>query len=96
MLNGLLKKNLDMRSSAWSSIPERQVLTVADLRPGESARITRVQGVRVGRGERLMAYGLVPGQMVTLVQNSPAFVIRVEETELALDRAVAACIEIAR
>lgn len=71
-------------------------LTLADLRAGESARIDCVQCVQATRCERLNAYGLIEGQMITLVQKSPAFVIRVEETELALDEEVARCVKVLR
>ena len=67
-------------------------LTLADLAPGQSARVTHLTATHPGRSERLMAYGIVPGQVVTLVQRDPAFVVRVDETELALDADVARCV----
>ena len=80
--------------SAPDLAPVAVARTLADLQPGESARVGCLHCERAARCERLMAYGLVQGQMVTLVQRAPAFVVRVEETELALDEEVARCIEI--
>lgn len=68
--------------------------TLADLSPGERAEIACVECDRAASCERLMAYGLVQGQSVLLVQKYPAFVIRVDETELALDELVARCIHV--
>ena len=73
-----------------------QLLTLADLRAGESAQIDCVECEHAARCERLSAYGLVEGQTITLVQKSPAFVIRVDETELALDEEVARCVRIVK
>jgi Fe2+ transport system protein FeoA len=72
------------------------VLTLADMRAGETARIACVQCTHAARCERLQAYGLAQGQLVTLLQSSPAFVLRVDETELALDADVARCVQIER
>jgi Fe2+ transport system protein FeoA len=80
------------RGSAQGITP--MVRTLADMRDGETARIACVQCSQAARCERLMAYGLAQGQWVTLVQSRPAFVVRVDETELALDTEVARCIQV--
>lgn len=78
--------------------PDREThpaeLTLADLHSGECARIGCLECPQAGRCERLMAYGLVQGQIVQIMQDTPAFVIRVDQTELALDERVARCIHI--
>ena len=74
--------------------PHQGARTLADLTAGERAQIACVQCDRAASCERLMAYGLVQGQSVLLVQRHPAFVIRVDETELALDELVARCIQV--
>jgi ferrous iron transport protein A len=68
--------------------------TLADLSPGERAQIACLECAHAASCERLMAYGLVQGQSVLLVQKYPAFVIRIDETELALDELVARCIQV--
>lgn len=70
----------------------RVARTLADLSAGQRAQISCLQCDHAASCERLMAYGLVQGQSVLLVQKYPAFVIRIEETELALDELVAKCI----
>lgn len=68
--------------------------TLADLTAGARAQIACIECPQAASCERLMAYGLVQGQTVYVVQKHPAFVIRVDETELALDELVARCIHI--
>ena len=86
----------------WRALRQRPcagkspVWTLADMRAGETARITCVQCAQAARCERLMAYGLAQGQLVTLVQARPAYVVRVDETELALDAEVARCVQLER
>ena len=61
--------------------------TVCDLAAGERARVLHLAGER--SRDALAVFGLVPGAELELVQSSPAFVLRVGETELALDGDVA-------
>ena len=68
--------------------------TLADLDAGESAEIDCIECEYPARCDRLAAYGLVRGQTVMLVQRKPAFVIRVDETELALDESIARCVRV--
>lgn len=74
--------------------PGNDACTLANLQAGECADIVRVECARPASAERLMAYGLVKGQSVFLVQKTPALVIRVDQTELALDEFVASCIHV--
>src|SRR5690242_19402237 len=94
-----LKRRLELLRAAWSGQPKGDstlVLPLADLRAGESARIACVQCVLAARCERLLAYGLAQGRLVTLLQTSPAYLLRVDETELALDADVARCVQVER
>ena len=38
---------------------------------------------------RLLAYGLVPGEWVTIVQHRPATILRIEHTEIAIENHIA-------
>ena len=60
------------------------------LLPGQSGRVVALQTGDAARLDRLGAYGLVPGCQVRLLQASPALIFVVEETEIAVDQAVAA------
>ena len=58
------------------------------------AELPGEQGLRelagtVARRNALAVYGLVPGCHLVLQQKSPSFVIRVGETELALEGSIA-------
>lgn len=65
------------------------VRPLRSLASGERARVSCV-GVRgTGRSGRLAGFGLVPGAEITVVQQRPTTVVRVDETELALDGAIA-------
>lgn len=68
--------------------------TLADLDAGDSAQVDCIECESSARCDRLTAYGLVRGQTVTLLQRQPAFVIRVDETELALDESIARCVHV--
>jgi len=60
---------------------------VRDLDCGAHARVLQLAGVRAR--DTLAVFGLVPGADFELLQKSPAYVLRVGETELALDGEVA-------
>lgn len=42
--------------------------------------------------ERLLAYGLIPGQHIRVLSQRPVTVLQVEHTELALEKVLAACV----
>ncbi len=65
------------------------------LAPGERARVARLLG-SPQRCNRLAVFGLVPGAEIRCLQRRPAFVLRVGETELALDPEIARLIVVER
>ena len=67
-----------------------------DLSPGESARIVFIATKHHTRLERLSALGIIPGTAVRLHQKAPSFVIRVGETDIALDKELVAEIYVKR
>ena len=85
-----------MQSKPRSNQSEDRTLprTLADLDAGDSAQVDCIECESSARCDRLTAYGLVRGQTVTLLQRQPAFVIRVDETELALDESIARCVRV--
>ena len=66
------------------------VMPLKDLAPGSRARIVFIAPKDHSRMDRLSTLGIVPGAELLLHQKKPAFVIRVGETELALDIEIAA------
>ena len=76
------------RRERRQDLPE-DVVTVRDLRAGERARVLCLGGGSSTRHNNLAVFGVVPGAEITLVQQRPAPVLRVGETELAVDPAIA-------
>ena len=67
--------------------------SLADLRPGADAVVRSIDG-DPATAARLTAHGLAPGVSLHVVQRSPACVIEVGETTLALERSAAASIRV--
>jgi len=75
---------------------ETQVVALTSLKPGERGRVVYVEPQDHHRLHHLSALGLNPGVVVELHQRQPAFCIRFEETEIAIDQNVAADIQVSR
>jgi DtxR family transcriptional regulator, Mn-dependent transcriptional regulator len=56
------------------------------LRPAEKGRVVRVEN---GTGARMMGYGILPGVEIRLEQKYPSYVVRCDNTEVALETSVA-------
>jgi len=65
------------------------VRTAAELRPGQKAKVVCLGSTVTDRHRTLTVYGLASGAEITLVQQQPACVIQIGETELALDLEIA-------
>lgn len=59
------------------------------LQPGTTGRVVRVTRDLMGRAERLAALGVSPGAAVRVLQTFPGIVFECDQTELAVERAVA-------
>jgi DtxR family Mn-dependent transcriptional regulator len=75
---------------------EPLVQRLADLDPGDEARVISAAPAAAARLARLTALGLTPGALVRLIQRVPTFVLQAGETELAFEEAVAREIFVAR
>jgi Fe2+ transport system protein FeoA len=62
---------------------------LSSLRAGTRAVVRRVLPDRSGRAERLYALGVTPGAEIEVLQTFPGVVFRCDETELAIEPAVA-------
>jgi Fe2+ transport system protein FeoA len=60
------------------------------LTAGERGQVVRLTSADARRRNTLTVFGLVPGAEIDLIQRRPTYVIRVGETELGLDREIAA------
>jgi Fe2+ transport system protein FeoA len=68
---------------------ERKLACLDELDEGEPCELVCLNGTHVSRRTALAVYGLVPGCQLVLEQKRPSFVIRVGETELALEGSIA-------
>jgi Fe2+ transport system protein FeoA len=66
------------------------VRAVSTLAPGEAARVVCLGERNGSRYGTLSVFGIVAGAEVTLIQRRPACVVKIGETELALDPEIAA------
>ena len=62
---------------------------LTDLRIGEDAKIVFISSKYHARLDRLSSLGIIPGGILRLHQKQPTYVIRIGETELALDKDLA-------
>lgn len=68
---------------------ESVVVSVERMSTGEEARVAYINTKSYPRLQKLTAFGIAPGARVKLHQRSPAFVLECEETQVALEGALA-------
>ena len=66
--------------------------SLAQLRPGARGRIARITRDLTGRAERLAALGVTTGASIHVLQTFPGIVFECDQTEMAVERAVARAI----
>ncbi|MCX7827119.1 MAG: ferrous iron transport protein A [Verrucomicrobiae bacterium] len=69
--------------------PPRDLFSLPELEEGEHAELVSLNSEKVSRRNTLAIYGLVPGSRLVLLQKRPSFIVRVGETELALETDIA-------
>ena len=72
------------------------IMNLVEMQPGDKGRITYITPKHHQRLHRLTSFGLTPGTVIELHQRFPAFCIRYEGTEIAINRDVAEDIYVAR
>ena len=65
------------------------VISLTDLNPGEKGKITYIKPGSHSNLHQLISFGLNPGVVVKLHRKNPAFCIKFENTELAIDEEIA-------
>lgn len=65
------------------------VVSLNELKPSESGKITYIRPASHSNLHQLLSFGLQPGVVVTAHRTSPAFCIKFENTELAMDEEIA-------
>jgi Fe2+ transport system protein FeoA len=69
---------------------------LSSLDTNERGVVVEICADRSGRADRLLALGVTPGAAVTLLQTFPGVVFLCDQTELAIERAVADAILVRR
>jgi DtxR family Mn-dependent transcriptional regulator len=65
------------------------VLSLDQLRSGESGKILYVETTNHARLDKLTTFGMLPGTVVRIHQRQPSLVVVIGETQLAIDREIA-------
>jgi len=69
--------------------PNRELLGLYELEEGAHGELVCLNCSQTSRRNALAIYGLTPGSRLILQQKRPTFVVRVGETELALETEIA-------
>jgi Fe2+ transport system protein FeoA len=67
---------------------------LASLKRGARGYVLRVVRDLTGRAERLSALGVTPGAAIHVLQTFPAIVFECDQTEIAVERAMARAVMI--
>ncbi len=62
---------------------------LSEIKPGERSRVAYIETSNPVRLDRLASLGVMPGSLIHLNQRHPSFVIRTENTNIAIDRDIA-------
>ena len=65
---------------------------LSDLRPGDRGVVARLDQQDASRADRLLALGVTRGATILVLQMFPGVVFQCDQTELAIERAVASAI----
>jgi DtxR family Mn-dependent transcriptional regulator len=76
--------------SGKRKVIDSSVVSLNELAPGERGKITYIRPDNHSSFHQLISFGLHPGVIVTVHRKNPAFCIKFENTELALDESVVA------
>jgi Fe2+ transport system protein FeoA len=77
-------------ATSGKSVAQDPAGLTLDLVPeGKTVRILRFGSIGAEQGRHLQAYGLLPGRAVLVLSHSPMTILQIEQTELALESAVA-------
>ena len=83
-MHGRKRARMRRRLGARGRSPA-QTWPLGDLRPGEEGRVAYIETGDGRRLEQLSGLGIVPDAVLRLIQKRPAPVVKVGETEVAID-----------
>ncbi|HEY3423588.1 MAG TPA: FeoA family protein [Negativicutes bacterium] len=66
-----------------------EFVPITVLQPGDKGRISSLLAIGERHLRKLTVFGILPGVEIEVLQISPAYVLRVEHTQIALDQEIA-------
>jgi len=72
------------------------IISLDKLIPGEKGRIAYITTLEHPQLHKLLSLGIVPGKIIHLHQTQPAYIVKIEETQLALEENLAKSIYVRR
>jgi len=76
--------NVRRRCERQTDSKKRNEMSVADMEVGQSAVVASIEEAPASTIRRLLSLGVMPGECLILEQKSPAFIVRVGWTQVAL------------
>jgi Fe2+ transport system protein FeoA len=75
--------------------PHHPDQTLANILPGENAIIVDfLPGISSEQRAHLLAYGVIPGSIIRVIQQTPVTILEVDQLELALEKKIANSIKV--
>lgn len=59
--------------------------SITALKAGDKARVVALEGQNAKTIRKLTVFGLLPGMEIEVIQTFPAYVLKIDNTQLALD-----------
>lgn len=89
-----MKPNQSTRPIKSAELAAPKSPSLAEVRAGTLARISRLDNLPADWQERLLKYGLAPGRQVIVLQQRPVTILQIDHTELALECDLARAIQV--
>lgn len=75
-------------------LPDELAQPLTALRVGEAGLVHEIRLDDQSVAQKLMAFGIIPGARVQVVQRFPAYVLQIGFTQIALDRRIAHAVRV--
>ena len=88
-------RDSNIRRQSRSSEGQNFRVSLSQVKPGRQVKVQGfLPGLSSERAWHLQSYGVVPGCWLRVIQQSPVTIVQVEHLELALERGLAANIQV--
>jgi Fe2+ transport system protein FeoA len=90
----LLERSAAQRESPRAAPQAAAACALADLPLASRARVADLSRLPAAQREQLRGYGVLPGCVLRVTQQTPATVVQIEHTELAIEPEIARAIRV--